>query len=114
LQQLSLESDFRRTHKNIEPRFLNASLNFADCPVEASLGVPGKRWTILIIRDIGTCGRDRFKRLLKTLPGVLPKFPATRLKELEAEGGFIQKYVEKSKSSRRWSGGPSRGTGSTR
>jgi len=104
LQELSLESEFRRTHKNIEPRFLNASLDFADCPVEASLGVLGKKWTILIIRDIGVYGRDRFSRLLKTLPHIPPKMLATRLKELEAEG-FTQKHVEKSKPPKvvRWS-----------
>lgn len=71
------------------------SVNFADCPVQASLGVLGKKWTFLIIRDISTYGRDRFSRLIKTLPRIPPKVLATRLKELEREG-FIQKHVEKS------------------
>ena len=104
MQELSLESEFRRTHRNLQSRFLNVSLDFADCPVEASLGVLGKKWTILIIRDIGVYGRDRFNRLLRTLPGIPPKVLAMRLKELEQEG-LLEKYVEKSKPPKivRWS-----------
>ena len=71
------------------------SVTFADCPVQASLGILGKKWTFLIIREISTYGRDRFSRLLKALPGIPRKVLATRLGELELEG-FIQKYVEKS------------------
>ena len=102
MQELSLESDFTRTHKNLESRYLN--IEFADCPVEASLGLLGKKWTILVIRDIGIYGRDRFNRLLKSLPGIPPKVLATRLKQLELEG-FIEKYVEKSSPPKiiRWS-----------
>ena len=104
MQKLSLESEFRRTHRNLESRFLNPSLDFADCPVEASLGVLGKKWTILIVRDIGVYGRDRFNLLLKTLPGIPQKVLATRLKELE-QGGFLVRHVEKSKPPKvvRWS-----------
>jgi len=71
------------------------SVTFADCPVQASLGILGKKWTFLIIREISTYGRDRFSRILKALPGIPPKVLSTRLGELELEG-FIQKYVEKS------------------
>jgi DNA-binding HxlR family transcriptional regulator len=70
-------------------------VDFADCPVEASLGVLGKKWTMLIIRDIGAYGVDRFSGLRKSLPGIAVKVLATRLKELEQEG-FTQKNVEKS------------------
>ncbi len=104
MQELSLESDFRRTHRSLAPRFLNPSVDFADCPVEASLGVLGKKWAILVIRDIGVYGRDRFSLLLKTLSGIPPKVLATRLRELEQDG-FIEKKVERSRPPRvvRWS-----------
>jgi len=95
LQELMKESPFRRTHRNLKSRYLNTDIEFADCPVEASLGVLGKKWTILIIRDIGVYGRDRFNKLLKSLPGIPSKMLATRLKELEKEG-FLEKRVEKS------------------
>lgn len=96
MQELSLESEFTRTHKNLEVRYKNPDIMYVNCPVEATLGVLGKKWTILILRDIGIYGRDRFSRLLKSVSGIPPKVLATRLKQLEQEG-FIKKYVEKSK-----------------
>jgi DNA-binding HxlR family transcriptional regulator len=104
MQELSFESEFRRTHKNLETRYKNTNITYVNCPVEASLGVLGRKWTILVIRDIGVYGRDRFSRLLKSLPGIPPKVLAARLKQLEQEG-FTNKNVEKSSPPRivRWS-----------
>ena len=93
MQELALESDFRRTHKNLQPRYLT-NIDFADCPVEATLGVLGRKWTILILRDIAMYKRDRFNLLLRSLPSIPPKVLATRLKQLEHEE-LITKYVEK-------------------
>jgi len=93
LQKSTLESEFSRTHKDLEAKYLN--IKFLNCPVEASLGLLGKKWTILILRDIGGYGVDRFSRLVKSLPGIPPKVLATRLKELEKER-FIDRHVEKS------------------
>jgi DNA-binding HxlR family transcriptional regulator len=73
-------------------RFLK--VRFADCPISTSLGVLGKKWALLIIRDIAAFNVDRFNGLLDSLPGISPKVLATRLKELEREG-FIKKIVEK-------------------
>ena len=61
MQSLTPESEFRRTHKNLETKYKNQNVMYMNCPVEASLGVLGKKWTIVIIRDIGVYGRDRFK-----------------------------------------------------
>jgi DNA-binding HxlR family transcriptional regulator len=65
--------------------------------------VLGKKWTLLILRDIGLLRIDRFNGILETLPGLPPKVLSTRLKELEKEG-FIQ-CVEKRRSPMivRWS-----------
>ena len=93
MQEVTLESEFRRTHRNLAAKYLK--VEFADCPLTASLGLLGKKWTILIIRDIGIYGRDRFNLLLKSIPGIPSKVLATRLKQLEHEG-FIEKFVEKS------------------
>ena len=92
LQQIELESEFRRTHKNIPARFVN--VEFADCPVETSLNTLGRKWALLIIRDIGVYGIDRFNQLLKSLSGIPEKVLATRLKELEKEG-FLARTVER-------------------
>lgn len=93
MQELALESDFRRTHRNLQPRYLT-DIDFADCPVEATLGVLGRKWTILILRDIAMYKRDRFNLLLKSLSGIPSKVLATRLKQLEHED-YITKKVEK-------------------
>ena len=92
LQVLSQESEFRRTHKNFQPRFVN--VEFADCPVETSLETLGKKWAMSIIRDIGVYGVDRFNQLLKSLPSIPSKILATRLKQLEKDG-FLTRYVER-------------------
>jgi DNA-binding HxlR family transcriptional regulator len=92
LQQIQLESEFRKTHRNIPARFVN--VEFADCPVETSLNTLGKKWAMLIIRDIGVYGIDRFNQLLKSLSGIPEKVLATRLKQLEVEG-FLTRKVER-------------------
>lgn len=92
LQVLSQESQFRRTHRNYRPRFIN--VEFSDCPVETSLNILGKKWAMSIIRDIGVYGIDRFNMLLKSLPGIPSKVLATRLKQLERDG-FLIRTVER-------------------
>jgi DNA-binding HxlR family transcriptional regulator len=69
---------------------------FAECPIQASLGVLGRKWTMLIIRDIGFRRVDRFNRLLESIPGLTPRVLSMRLKELEKDG--IIECVEDSKS----------------
>ena len=92
LVQSLQESEFRRTHRNLKPRFVN--VEFAECPVESSLDILGKKWSMLIIRDIGGYGIDRFSQLLRSLNGIPSKILATRLKQLE-KGGFLIRTVEK-------------------
>jgi DNA-binding HxlR family transcriptional regulator len=69
---------------------------FAQCSIKTSLGVLGKKWTLLLMRDIGFAGVDRFNRFLDTIPGLTPRVLSMRLKELEKEG-FIE-CVENEKS----------------
>jgi DNA-binding HxlR family transcriptional regulator len=57
-----------------------------DCPIAASLGLLGRKWTILIIRDIAMRKVERFSELRKTVEGITPRVLSQRLKELEAEG----------------------------
>jgi DNA-binding HxlR family transcriptional regulator len=61
-------------------------VKFVKCPIRTSLGVLGKKWTILIIRDIGFRKIERFNRLLESIPGLTPRVLSMRLKELEREG----------------------------
>jgi DNA-binding HxlR family transcriptional regulator len=68
---------------------------FEHCPIQTSLGVLGKKWTLLILRDIGFLKINRFNKILETLPGLAPKVLSTRLRGLEREG-FIE-CIEKTK-----------------
>ncbi len=57
------------------------------------MGVLGKKWTMLVLRDIGFRKIDRFNRLLETIPGLTPRVLSMRLRELEKDG--IIECVEK-------------------
>ncbi len=50
------------------------------------MGVLGKKWTMLILRDIGFRKIDRFNRLLESIQGLTPRVLSMRLKELEEDG----------------------------
>jgi DNA-binding HxlR family transcriptional regulator len=59
---------------------------FMKCPIKTTLGVLGKKWTMLIIRDIGVYKITRFNRLLESVGGIAPRVLSIRLKELERKG----------------------------
>jgi DNA-binding HxlR family transcriptional regulator len=59
--------------------------------------VLGKKWTILIIRDIGFLKINRFNRLLESIQGLTPRVLSMRLKELEKED-FIECIEDKGSS----------------
>ena len=65
-----------------------------ECPIKTSLGVLGKKWTMLIIRDIGVYKITRFNRLLESIAGITPRVLSMRLKELEKKG-YIERAEEK-------------------
>jgi DNA-binding HxlR family transcriptional regulator len=69
-------------------------VEFINCPIRTSLGVLGKKWTILILRDIGFLKINRFNRLLESIQGLTPRVLSMRLKDLEKEG-FIECIEEK-------------------
>lgn len=74
------ESDINYEH------MILPQVSFSQCPIKTSLGVLGKKWTMLIIRDIGIHKIERFNRLLDHIPGLTPRVLSLRLKELEREG----------------------------
>jgi DNA-binding HxlR family transcriptional regulator len=69
-------------------------VSFMKCPIKTSLGVLGKKWTMLIVRDIGVYKITRFNRLLESIAGITPRILSMRLKELEKKG-FIERAEEK-------------------
>ena len=92
----SLSQEEKKQYPTLISEWLLPGVNFAQCPIRASLGVLGKKWTLLVLRDIGILGIDRFNRILDSLPGLTPRVLSMRLRELEKEG-FIE-CIEKEKS----------------
>lgn len=74
----------------------------ANCPIATSLGVLGRKWALLVIRDIAMRKTERFSELLRTIPGITPRVLSMRLKEL-GDAGIIHKVAdEKSPRLVRW------------
>src|SRR5215472_673204 len=77
----------------IHEKILRPDVKFQTCPIKASMGVLGRKWAMLVLRDIGFRKIDRFNRLLESIQGLTPRVLSMRLKELE-EDGIIQRAVE--------------------
>ncbi|MGZ3598326.1 MAG: winged helix-turn-helix transcriptional regulator [Ktedonobacterales bacterium] len=64
------------------------------CPVAKTAEIISGKWTLLIIRDLGT-GTKRFSELERSLAGISPKTLSERLTALEREGVLHrQTYAE--------------------
>jgi DNA-binding HxlR family transcriptional regulator len=61
-----------------------------NCPVQASLGILGRKWTLLILRSVAFLKTKRFNKILQAVPGLTPRVLSMRLSELEKHG-FIKR-----------------------
>lgn len=52
------------------------------CPVEETANLIGKKWVIMILREL-FAGKKRFNELLKTLEGISPGVLSERLRDME-------------------------------
>ena len=86
-----------------EDCIIRPQVKIVNCPIKTSLGVLGKKWTMLIIRDIGFLKIRRFNRILESIPGLTPRVLSMRLKELEREGIIKCKEVRKDQVMILWS-----------
>jgi DNA-binding HxlR family transcriptional regulator len=96
----SVTNQFSKTRDDAYGRFLN--FPFRDCPVKATVGVLGKKWTVRILGQIGVYGQDRFNLLLTALPGIAPKVLASQLNDLEESGLLVRVTVGTSPKRVRW------------
>ncbi len=55
------------------------------CPIHASLGVLGRKWALLLLRDVAFHEHVRFSDMLRNSPGLTPRILTMRLKELQEE-----------------------------
>lgn len=56
------------------------------CPVEASLGVLGRKWTMLLLRDLAFYPGITFGHLRRRNPRMTQRVLSMRLRELRGEG----------------------------
>jgi DNA-binding HxlR family transcriptional regulator len=64
------------------------------CPIETTFRIIGKRWTVLIIREI-LIGNTQFNRFMENIRGISPKVLTERLRELERLGIIRRRIVLK-------------------
>jgi DNA-binding HxlR family transcriptional regulator len=62
------------------------------CPIETTFKIIGKRWTVLIIREI-LRGNTHFNRFMENIDGISPKVLTERLRELEQLGIIRRRIV---------------------
>ena len=98
--RLEVQTHFQKYHDNAEMKFVK--FRFRDCPVQTTLGVLGKKWTLPVLGEMGLYGKDRFNRLLETIAGISPKVLAQRLNELERAGLITRLEWGTSRISVRW------------
>jgi DNA-binding HxlR family transcriptional regulator len=67
------------------PTVLPALLYQQD-PMRLSVQRLGRKWTLLILRDLAFLKLSRFSQLQKNNPGLTPRVLARRLREMEDEG----------------------------
>jgi len=82
--------------RRIEDNSLIPAVEFKTCPIRVSLGVLGKKWTLLILRDIAFLKIDRFNQILRSVPGLTARVLIMRLRELE-ESGLIEPVIVQEK-----------------
>ena len=61
------------------------------CPIEATFRIIGKKWAVLIIREMFR-GTKQFNRFIENIDGVTPKVLTERLRELE-KFGIIKRII---------------------
>jgi|YelNatPaOPRAMG01_1025707.scaffolds.fasta_scaffold16004_5 DNA-binding HxlR family transcriptional regulator len=75
-------------------------VKFRSCPLQASLGTLGKKWALIVLRNIAVYRVQRFNEMLRFTPGMNRRTLSMRLRELKNEG-FIE-IPERYKGDSKW------------
>ncbi|MCI4323072.1 MAG: helix-turn-helix transcriptional regulator [Thermoplasmata archaeon] len=59
---------------------------YETCPIAASLGTLGRKWALLVLRDVAFFPGTTFGAIRKNNPGLQNRVLSIRLKQLRAEG----------------------------
>jgi DNA-binding HxlR family transcriptional regulator len=66
--------------------FQGPQLAYQADPIRESLKLLGRKWTLLIIRDIAFLKLQRFGQILRNNPGLTPRVLSRRLEQMKDEG----------------------------
>jgi DNA-binding HxlR family transcriptional regulator len=66
--------------------------NMKCCPVENTFRIVGKKFTILILRNMMNFNQTRFNQFIDSIEGINPKTLSIRLREMEKDG-LIERKV---------------------
>ena len=99
----NIENEFKKPatkREELSTKAAQLKVDFENCPVQASLGTLGRKWSLLILRNIALFEKHRFNEMLKVTPGLSKRVLSMKLRELEQEG-FI-KIAERGTKYTRW------------
>jgi len=65
------------------------------CPIDNSLKIFGKKFTMHILRNMILLKQKRFNEFLKSIEGINTKSLSIRLREMETEGLITRKVIDK-------------------
>ncbi|MGI0020999.1 MAG: winged helix-turn-helix transcriptional regulator, partial [Nitrososphaera sp.] len=66
--------------------------NLKNCPIHNTFDLIGKKFTILILRDMMLYNKTRFNELLDSVEGINSKTLSLRIREMERDG-LIKRHV---------------------
>jgi len=77
-----------RTERPIVPL-----LAYQGDPIRESVKVLGRKWTLLVLRDMAFLKLDRFGKLLRNNPGLTPRVLSRRLRQMQEEG-LVERHAD--------------------
>lgn len=76
----------RRRSETEDERRIYPLLAYQADPIRESVKWLGRKWTLLILRDMAFLKLTRFGQILRNNPGLTPRVLARRLRQMQEEG----------------------------
>lgn len=76
----------RRKPRSGEARRVLPALAYQNDPIRLSVQRLGRKWVLLLVRDIAFLKLERFGEFRRNNPGLSPRVLSRRLREMEKEG----------------------------
>ena len=86
----------RRTRTEEDERRIYPLLAYQADPIRESVKWLGRKWTLLILRDMAFLKLTRFGQILRNNPGLTPRVLARRLRQMREEG-LVERVVTEEK-----------------